>query len=433
MSQEVNRILNSFNKILSENKSFVSEVSASSTALFGGKNVKIPRAGAHAGQAGWQSSNAWDIAAPVGTPVYAVANGVAQTFRDYGTSIIKTGGKKLYGQSFTVKSEGNLPDVYYTHLQGSPIKKGSKIECGQFLGYIMDMPGSTYDHLHIGVSRGDISQFLDSNGKLKCGGGRIAGEVGDYQPQKSTGSEEDAIFGDSGSGTDTDAYSYGGVKLTNDLYSTSSVSLKESFGKDVKEKYGSVTIPAKSNEKIKSPVQGKVVKSKYSSTCLNSITIKIEKNFGYLQYCGISSPSVSVGSSVKTGTVLGKTSNDVEVIYYDENFSRSYLKDNTFDKVSYDSDKDLEKRTKISSSEPRYYDPASVFIPQMIINAFKNKIDPETGKVEKRIGYATDKKEVDPWIVTSLSKPFEKLGKALGTNKSSKLKEDIKRIKGLLK
>ena len=430
MSHELKKILNSFDKILSENKSFVSEVSASSTELFGGKNVKIPRAGAHAGQKGWQSSNAWDIMAPIGTPVYALADGVAQTFSDYGRSIIKTQGKKLYGQSFTVKSDGGLPDVYYTHLEGSPIKKGSKIQCGQFLGYIMDMPNSSADHVHIGVSRGDISQFLDSNGKLKCGGGGITGEVGDYQPQKDTDDAETTIFGDSGSKVDV------GGSSPLDAFGTSFggfVTLREGFGRDVVEKYGSITIPAKSNEKIKSPVPGKVIKSKYSSSCLNAITIKIDKDAGYLQYCGISSPSVSEGKSVKEGTVLGKTSNDVEVLFFDKNFSRSYLKDNKFEKVSFVDDEEKPLRSKTDRGEPRYYDPASAFIPQMIINAFKDKTDPKTGKVEKRMGYATDKRDVDPWIVSALSKPFEKLGKALGTNKSSKLKEDIQRIKGLLK
>lgn len=428
MGSEVKKILNSFDKILSENKLFVSEVSASSTELFGGKNVKIPRAGAHAGQSGWQSSNAWDIMAPIGTPVYALADGVAQTFSDYGRSIIKTQGKKLYGQSFTVKSDGGLPDIYYTHLEGSPIKKGSKIRCGQFLGYIMDMPNSSADHVHIGVSKGDISQFLDSNGKLKCGGGGITGEVGDYKPQKD--SDDTSIFGDTesklsiGSPSQLDDFgtSFGGY-----------VTMREGFGRDVKERYGSITIPAKSNEKIKSPVPGKVVQSKYSSSCLNAITIKIDKDLGYLQYCGISSPSVSVGSSVKEGTILGKTSNDVEVLYFDKNFSRSFLKDDKFNKIAFSDDEDRTTKSRSKTSEPTYYDPASAFIPQMIINAFKDKTDPKTGEVEKRMGYPTDKKDVDPWIVTALSKPFEKLGKALGTNKSSKLKEDIQRIKGLLK
>ena len=36
---------------------------------------------------------------------------------------------------------------------------------------------SSYDHVHIGIETGDISQFLDSNGKLKCGGGTISGSV----------------------------------------------------------------------------------------------------------------------------------------------------------------------------------------------------------------------------------------------------------------
>ena len=192
MNKEIKNIFETYS-LISKNKKFISEVlvtpsevnysrlkfasrtknevAASSTELFGGDSVKIPKAGAHAGQSGWPSSNAWDIPAAIGTPVYAIATGTAITFTDYGTKIINTNGKRLYGQSFTVDSDGGLPDVYYTHLQGSPITKGKKIECGEFLGYVMDMPGSSYDHVHIGVESGhDIREFLNDDGSLKCSG-----------------------------------------------------------------------------------------------------------------------------------------------------------------------------------------------------------------------------------------------------------------------
>jgi murein DD-endopeptidase MepM/ murein hydrolase activator NlpD len=156
---------------IESSKNSINEILSGSEELFGGAPVRIPRDGAHAGQSGWASGNAWDIAGGVGTPVYAIAAGQATTFRDYGDKVIARNGKKLFGQSFTVKSYDGLPDVYYTHLMGSPIRKGSEVKCGEFLGMIMDFPGSSYDHVHIGVESGNIRQFLNNDGTLKCATG----------------------------------------------------------------------------------------------------------------------------------------------------------------------------------------------------------------------------------------------------------------------
>lgn len=130
-------------------------------------NIKVPAAGAHVGQSGWQSNNAWDIAAPVGTPVYAVNSGTVITFHDYGPKIISKNGKRLFGLGFTVKTDNSLPSVYYTHLKNPQVSKGSKVARGQLLGYIMDFPGSSFDHLHIGIESGDISQFITKDGTIK--------------------------------------------------------------------------------------------------------------------------------------------------------------------------------------------------------------------------------------------------------------------------
>jgi len=149
------------------------EVSDTSTSLLGGDSVKIPADGAHRGQSGWQSNNAWDIKASIGTPVYAVVGGTLKSYFDYGATPIKKDGKTLFGAGFTVDSDGGLPDVYYTHLKDVTVKQGDKVECGQLLGYVMDFPGSDYDHLHIGVETGHIRQFLNDDGTLKCSDGKI--------------------------------------------------------------------------------------------------------------------------------------------------------------------------------------------------------------------------------------------------------------------
>jgi len=157
---------------IESSKNSINEILSGSEELFGGAPVRIPRDGAHAGQSGWASGNAWDIAGSIGTPVYALASGVAVTFRDYGDKVIARDGKKLYGQSFTIQSYDGLPDVYYTHLMRSPIRRGSEVSCGEFLGIIMDFPGSSYDHVHIGVESGSIKQFLNDDGTLKCATGQ---------------------------------------------------------------------------------------------------------------------------------------------------------------------------------------------------------------------------------------------------------------------
>jgi hypothetical protein len=157
---------------IESSKNSINEILSGSEELFGGSPVRISRDGSHAGQSGWASGNAWDIAGSIGTPVYAIASGVAVTFSDYGDKVISRDGKKLYGQSFTIQSYDGLPDVYYTHLMRSPIRRGSEVSCGEFLGVIMDFPGSSYDHVHIGVESGSIKQFLNDDGTLKCATGQ---------------------------------------------------------------------------------------------------------------------------------------------------------------------------------------------------------------------------------------------------------------------
>jgi hypothetical protein len=141
---------------------------STSEKLLGPNSVTIPSDGAHAGQSGWQSANAWDFKAPIGSPVFAVNSGKLITWSDYGQSVKKRGGKKLYGESFTVKTDNDLPSVYYTHLKDTKVRKGDQVECGQLLGYVMDFPNSDYDHVHIGIESGNIRQFVNSDGTLKC-------------------------------------------------------------------------------------------------------------------------------------------------------------------------------------------------------------------------------------------------------------------------
>jgi hypothetical protein len=229
-------IMSLYESIL-ENRN-VLEAPNASDKLFGGNKVTIPSGKSHGGQSGWQSGNAWDIGASVGTPVYALADGNAQTFNDYGVKVRETQGKKLYGQSFTVKSDDGLPSIYYTHLKGSPITKGVDIKCGQFLGYIMDFPDNNFDHVHIGVERGDIRQFLNNDGTIKCAKG-----------QKIDGNEVDSDEVDSSdSSSFTTSSSYGETK-PDELVMSWANSIADFFGFNEQKN--------DKNLKIKSPTYSK--------------------------------------------------------------------------------------------------------------------------------------------------------------------------------
>ena len=163
--------LSNITKKISKNlKSIEASEEGFSEKLLGSNDITIPADGAHKGQSGWQSNNAWDFKSPIGGPVYAVADGTLATFNDYGPIVKKINGKKLFGQGFTVNSDNGLPNVYYAHLKDSVVGQGDKVKCGQLLGYVMDFPGSDYDHLHIGVETGNIRQFINSDGTLKCRG-----------------------------------------------------------------------------------------------------------------------------------------------------------------------------------------------------------------------------------------------------------------------
>jgi hypothetical protein len=427
MTKNVRDILKSFDLILKENKSFLNEVAASSTSLLGGAQVKVPADGAHAGQSGWQSGNAWDIAGAPNSPVYAIAAGKVITLNDYGTDVTKTQGKKLYGYGFTVDSSNNLPDVYYTHLTNVTIKQGDNIQCGQLLGYIMQSPQSVnYNHVHIGVESGhNINKFLNADGTLKCGGGTIPGQVSNAPKggNLSFKTEPDATFIDNianpiisqikssagltesttgkerfylqfcnisqlavkngqkiSSGTilgktDTDV-----IVSKFDAYK-SKIRLKRGdidLGKNTTDYLGNITIPKDSNTKIKSPVSG-VVNTKYSSSCNNQITIEY--------YVG---------------------SDDVKV-------------------------------DKGRTSEPRFSDPLIGAILTAPLKIFQDKYDKNTGELkQKRWGNAGEK--VDPWIKDAIVAPFKKVGglfrkenKEEEERKKKKVNENIEKIKRLLK
>ena len=155
---------------------------------------------------------------------------------------------------------------------------------------------------------------------------------------------------------------------------------KSSFGKNIQTKGGRVLIPRNANEKIKSPVSGKIVDILSNSSCLNQIVIEYSE--GYLEYCGITSPSVKSGQRVGVGTVLGKTNSNVTVTMYSDKKRKG----------SIEFDKEEEKKEKNNDT----------------------------------------RREPEGEYAKLLVRGYRGLRKSFDRKKEDKIEENIKRIKGLL-
>ena len=410
MNKDINDILESFDLILNENKSLLNEAATSSTSLLGGSKVKIPADGGHSSQSGWQSGNAWDIAAAPNTPVYAIAAGKVISFNNYGANVTETEGKRLYGYAFTVDSDNNLPDVFYTHLTTVSVKQGDNIQCGQFLGYVMKSPKSVnYDHVHIGVESGHkINEFLNSNGTLKCG-------VSNTLFPQSSQEDDDDIFGINNLDPNDET-----VIATKNIYnSIKQMGLKEEkvyskLGDKVLNKSDYIVIPSSSNNKIKSPISGIINNYRPDRSCNNQITIEHsmegEKTY-YLNFCGISNPEVRNGNKVSKGDILGTTSSDVTVSIYDKLWKRLNLPKHMDNEISTNIDPNNNNNNLKKDQE--YYDAFYPWIGKKILGLGK--------KIKDKIPSTT--KGGEPKIKNF----FTKHGMT-----SKKVDENIKRIKGLL-
>ncbi len=105
----------------------------------------------HAGRSGGRTHNAIDIAAPTGTPLVAVTDGVIS--RRHWNAL---GGRTLY-----LTSADGLTDYYYAHLDAyaDGIEIGTRVRRGQVIGTVGSTGNAQGPHLHF--------QVLD-----KRGGGR---------------------------------------------------------------------------------------------------------------------------------------------------------------------------------------------------------------------------------------------------------------------
>lgn len=111
-----------------------------------GTVIGTPYAGTHR-RGNWQSDNAVDLAAPAGTPVLAVEDGIV------GARVGPLGGSDpaLAGQRLTVIA--SQESYYYAHLSVLFVAPGQPVRRGQTLGLSGSANGVA--HLHLGVRNGD--------------------------------------------------------------------------------------------------------------------------------------------------------------------------------------------------------------------------------------------------------------------------------------
>jgi hypothetical protein len=131
-----------------------------------GSIIGTPHTGTHT-LGNWQSDNAYDLGVPVGTPVYAVADGtIGSNLGSQGAAA----GSRFAGLRVQLNGAGN--SWWYGHLSKLAVRAGQKVQAGQLLGYSGSANGVA--HLHIAQERGDLkSSVLDASGSVVQAGSPI--------------------------------------------------------------------------------------------------------------------------------------------------------------------------------------------------------------------------------------------------------------------
>jgi murein DD-endopeptidase MepM/ murein hydrolase activator NlpD len=111
---------------------------------------RLPTSGYHLtarfGMAGglWSSNHTGlDFAAPSGTPIVAVANGV----------ITKTGYAGAYGNQ-TIETLDDGTEIWYCHQSAIGVQVGQRVIGGQHIGDVVSTGNTTGPHLHLEVRPG---------------------------------------------------------------------------------------------------------------------------------------------------------------------------------------------------------------------------------------------------------------------------------------
>jgi hypothetical protein len=208
------------------------------------------------------------------------------------------------------------------------------------------------------------------------------------------------------------------------------------FGDRIKSSNGMIILPSDENQKILSPVNGRIVNFKSIESCKNQVSIEFQdgSDVSYLVYCGISNPTTYTGDIVLSGDRIGSTFSDVTVtlynsngkkekISYSEKENQSLFSKTTDDRTknnSYDGDDSLKKKP-YKNTDPEVTK-ALKSMRHGVANLFnikKNQKNDKGEMVDKRWGSPTSKEQPRDWIINPKNE--------------KKLTENIERIKGLLK
>lgn len=164
--------------------------------------------------------------------------------------------------------------------------------------------GNHFNHLHISNNSGE-SSGLPASGDTST---TTSGDTSTTTSPTSTGGGGAAEFAKSI-----------GSKILNVMGIKESFE-PSSFGQNTQVKNGKVLIPKGRNSKIKSPISGRIVDIMSNKLCINQIVIEFNTRemSGYLEYCGITKPSVNLGDRVSHGDLLGTTNSNVTVTLYSE-------------------------------------------------------------------------------------------------------------------
>jgi len=282
---------------------------------------------------------------------------------------------------------------------------------------------STGGHFHISYRKGDSEKSKTGTKEPKT-----KGETGDVTNQNT--SVSDSEFGN----YDPLLANIGKQLLSPKLGKNLVNPLKEQFSPE-KSRFksgGRILLPSNKNSKIYSPTIGEVTMWSKNS-CRNGFSIITVDNY-LIEFCNADEILVRNGSMVDPEDIIAKTHlSDVQVTFYKRdksplgNIPPQYISSsNNRLTPKGDDDKNKNKGQELSVSDPLL---ASAFtaIPKM----FQNQYDEKTGKLkQKRWGSPTEKTDVDPWILQTAAKPFNKIKKMFSSNN---VNEDIEKIKKLIK
>jgi len=108
----------------------------------------------------WQSDNAWDLKAPIGTSIYSFTKGVVSRIKQS-----SPGNTKIFGTQVSITGVDGNPDIFYTHLEGVKLVAGDKVKVGDYIGKITRWPAvPSGSHVHVGLPYGkDLGQVVTMN------------------------------------------------------------------------------------------------------------------------------------------------------------------------------------------------------------------------------------------------------------------------------